>query len=162
MSTLTLAPLRCKSIGRRAVHWLLALAGMSAVLGVACTALWRQGGRHGHWQKSVLRILPTGRVSSAWRFPAEELGRGALHWQACHRALGGSQRYGEYWSVINPFTIQSVMCLGLLLIASHSSVARHQTNFNTARIRLLTCAHGHWQLLYRKSFRRKSRALANN
>ena len=36
-----------KSFCGRALHWRLALAGVSAALGVLCTALWRQGRRYG-------------------------------------------------------------------------------------------------------------------
>ena len=42
---------------------------------------------------------------------------GSAAYGECHQALGGAHRYGEYWSVNQPFTIQIVRCL---LLYSHS------------------------------------------
>ena len=78
----------------------------------------------GHWQLQIARAF----------------GGRAVHWRlalaAGQHRLAVPSGMGSIGVSTAPFTIQIVRRLGLLVVASPSSVASHPTNFNTARIRL--------------------------
>ena len=183
-----MAPLRCKSIGRRALHW---RQDSSAWRCLYCTlaagqaarafgAVLPTGYKDGHWQccqaeeywrvdgtfynsnraapgvtrrcitkfsgqspdelehcAHSLAALSTGH----WQLQiARAFGGRAVHWRlalaAGQHRLAVPSGMGSIGVSTAPFTIQIVRRLGLLVVASPSSVASHPTNLNTARIRL--------------------------
>ena len=87
---------------------------------------------------------------------------GSAAYGECHQALGGAHRYGEYWSVNQPFTIQIVRCL--LLYPHCITKFSGQDTRRTLTLRAFACCLEHRTLAAanRKSFWQKSGALANN